>query len=265
MIIPRITIQWNSGVKFTKGICRCLRTPTTGVNLVIEGINESSQWYTSNRNCVANTNVNTGPNTGSSVNIQATKYGSDFISYMQIGPDSNFSYPNYLANTTPPVTPSNMRVQSAGWYRGGAGSEYDLPHIYDSRIKYTNDNGFETLHYTGNINPLTEIGNSKGLYIGIWVDLRGNGTVSSSSKHTAKTFNVTANLDLSPAGSINFEDVNAYSSAGVLADYWWTSIVILKDTNNPTYGWIFKSHQGGTGYPDWQGNFGTWGTSNTIS
>jgi len=96
-------------------------------------------------------------------------------------------------------------------------------------------------------------------------DLRANGRVRSDSKHTIKYFEVNATLDLGPIGSINFEDVNQYSVPGVLADYWWTSIVILKDINNPTYGWIFKSHQGGTGYPDWQCNFSSWGSANTIS
>lgn len=117
----------------------------------------------------------------------------------------------------------------------------------------------------GTINPLTEMGNSRGLYVGVWVDLRANGKVRSDSKHTIKVFKVYATLDRGPISSIDFEDVNTYSSAGILADVWWTSVVILKDVNNPTYGWIFKSHQGGTGYPDWQGNFRPWGTSNTIS
>ena len=123
----------------------------------------------------------------------------------------------------------------------------------------------ETLDYQGNINPLNEMGNSKGLYVGVWVDLRAKGKVSSSSKHTIKYFEVNATLDLHPIGTIDFEDVNQFSAPGVLADFWWTSIVILKDINNPTYGWIFKSHQGGTGYPDWQGNFSRWGAPNTIS
>jgi hypothetical protein len=240
--IVSVTIQWNSGAKFVNASGRCLRSTDNGFNLVVSGITSGSQWYTRERNCTNGTNNDTGPNTGTSVNVGASDYGTTFISYIEVQGSNSHGAPSLSPTSQTPVDLNACYANSSAWCRDFS------PQIYDGRITYSIDEHSMTHFYVDNASLNADSGN-KGFVVGSWIDLHANGMSGGSNPHSAIFAHITFGMQRNQAPDYWWDSDQQYSQAGVKAECWFTGAVWVKDRNNPGWGWFFPSNFGGYNYP----------------